>query len=40
MILILIVAVRDNDLLYLLLAYSASHRARLLDHPEPTNRIA
>lgn len=40
MVLIFTVAVRDDDLLYLLLAYSASHRARLLDHPEPTNRIA
>jgi hypothetical protein len=27
-------------LLNLLLAYSASHRARLLSHPEPANRIA
>ena len=34
------VAVRDDDLMDLLLAYSASHRARLLHHPEPANRIA
>lgn len=33
-------AVRDNNLLHLLLAYSASHRARLLKHPEPSTRIA
>ncbi|KAF1981855.1 hypothetical protein K402DRAFT_415255 [Aulographum hederae CBS 113979] len=33
-------AVRDNTLLSLLLAFSASHRARLLNHPEPTYRIA
>ncbi|KAK4992667.1 hypothetical protein LTR50_001001 [Elasticomyces elasticus] len=33
-------AVRNPNLLNLLLAYSASHRARLLDHPEPANRIA
>lgn len=33
-------AVRDENLLHLLLAYSASHRARLLKHPEPSNRIA
>lgn len=33
-------ALRDDDLLNLLLAYSASHRARLLNHPEPSNRIA
>lgn len=33
-------AVRDNNLLHLLLAYSASHRARLLKQPEPANRIA
>ena len=26
--------------MHLLLAYSASHRARLLNHPEPSNRIA
>lgn len=34
------VAVSDINLLHLLLAYSASHRARLLQHPEPANRIA
>jgi hypothetical protein len=33
-------AVRDENLLHLLLAYSASHRARLLGHPDPTTRIA
>lgn len=33
-------AVRDINLLHLLLAYSASHRALLLKHPEPVNRIA
>ena len=33
-------AVRDDDLLHLLLAYAASHRARLLGHPQPSNRIA
>ena len=33
-------AVRNNHLLHLLLAFSASHRARLLDHAEPANRIA
>ncbi|MCJ1416644.1 hypothetical protein MMC32_002982 [Xylographa parallela] len=33
-------AVRDLNLMHLLLAYSASHRARLLHHPEPSNRIA
>ena len=33
-------AIRDDNLLHLLLAYSASHRARLLGHREPTNRIA
>ncbi|CAK4012122.1 Serine threonine kinase [Lecanosticta acicola] len=33
-------AVRNIHLLRLLLAWSASHRARLLDHPEPANRIA
>ncbi|MCJ1469016.1 hypothetical protein MMC07_007648 [Pseudocyphellaria aurata] len=33
-------AVGDNNLLHLLLAYSAGHRARLLKHPEPANRIA
>lgn len=35
-----VVAIQDNNLLNLLLAYSASHRARLLGHPEPYNRIA
>jgi hypothetical protein len=34
------VAVHDENLLALLLAYSASHRARMLAHPEPSNRIA
>lgn len=33
-------AVRNANLLNLLLAYSAAHRARLLDHPEPRTRIA
>lgn len=33
-------AVRDENLLKLLLAYSASHRARLLRQPEPAIRIA
>jgi len=33
-------AVQDDDLLSLLLAYSASHRARLLRQPEPATRIA
>ncbi|KAI9809698.1 MAG: hypothetical protein M1825_000130 [Sarcosagium campestre] len=33
-------AVQDSNLLNLLLAYSASHRARLLNHAEPVNRIA
>ncbi|KAK6430889.1 hypothetical protein LTR95_012952 [Oleoguttula sp. CCFEE 5521] len=33
-------AVRNKHLLHLMLAFSASHRARLLDHPEPANRIA
>lgn len=33
-------AVRDDNLLCLLLAYSASHRARLLGYKEPTTRIA
>lgn len=36
----IIVAVKDSNLLRLLLAYSASHRARLLQHREPANRIA
>ncbi|KAF2474502.1 C6 zinc finger domain-containing protein [Lindgomyces ingoldianus] len=33
-------AVKDENILNLLLAFSASHRARLLGHPEPANRIA
>ena len=33
-------ALKDNNLLHLLLAYSASHRARLLKQHEPANRIA
>ncbi|KAK3109723.1 hypothetical protein LTR53_016708 [Teratosphaeriaceae sp. CCFEE 6253] len=33
-------AIANRHLLHLLLTYSASHRARLLDHPEPANRIA
>ncbi|KIW42278.1 uncharacterized protein PV06_05841 [Exophiala oligosperma] len=33
-------AVENTNLLNLLLAYSACHRARLLNHPEPANRIA
>ncbi|KAJ5542852.1 transcriptional regulator family: Fungal Specific TF [Penicillium sp. DV-2018c] len=33
-------ALRDSNLLNLLLAYSASHRARYLGHREPANRIA
>ncbi|KAL8903329.1 MAG: hypothetical protein Q9207_003992 [Kuettlingeria erythrocarpa] len=33
-------AVRDLNLMHLLLAYSASHRALLLKHPEPATRIA
>ncbi|GAW26737.1 putative C6 zinc finger domain-containing protein [Rosellinia necatrix] len=33
-------AVKNDSLLALLLAYSASHRARVLGHPEPTLRIA
>lgn len=33
-------AVRHENILCLLLAFSASHRARLLNHPEPANRIA
>jgi hypothetical protein len=33
-------AVRNQHLLHLMLAYSASHRARLLNHEEPANRIA
>ncbi|KAF2013639.1 hypothetical protein BU24DRAFT_242038 [Aaosphaeria arxii CBS 175.79] len=33
-------AMEDTKIMSLLLAYSASHRARLLKHPEPVNRIA
>ncbi|KAL4936294.1 hypothetical protein BDV06DRAFT_95636 [Aspergillus oleicola] len=33
-------AIGDENLLNLMLAYSASHRARFLGHPEPANRIA
>jgi len=33
-------AVEDSNLLNLMLAYSACHRARLLGHKEPVNRIA
>ena len=33
-------ALHNDNLLHLLLAYSASHRARVLSHPEPCNRIA
>ncbi|KAL8419389.1 hypothetical protein RB594_002570 [Gaeumannomyces avenae] len=33
-------AVRNDHLLSLMLAYSASHRARLLQQPEPVTRIA
>ncbi|KAM3415022.1 hypothetical protein BST61_g10159 [Cercospora zeina] len=33
-------AVRNAQLLHLLLTFSASHRARLLGHDEPANRIA
>ena len=33
-------ALQDSTLLHLLLAYSAKHRARLLHHAEPANRIA
>ena len=33
-------AVQDPNLLNLLLTYSASHRSRVLNHPEPANRIA
>lgn len=33
-------AITDPNLLNLMLAYSASHRARFLRHPEPSNRIA
>src|ERR1700761_7186156 len=40
LLIMILVAVHDEDHLNLLLAYSASHRARLLHHPEPANRIA
>jgi hypothetical protein len=33
-------ALHDENIMNLLLAFSASHRARLLSHPEPANRIA
>ncbi|GLB03600.1 hypothetical protein AtubIFM57258_008841 [Aspergillus tubingensis] len=33
-------AIGDSNLLNLMLAYSASHRARYLGHPEPATRIA
>lgn len=33
-------AVRDDNLLSLMLAFAACHRARLLQHPEPVARIA
>ena len=33
-------AIQDTNLLSLLLSYSASHRSKLLNHPEPSNRIA
>ncbi|CAN8098977.1 unnamed protein product [Discula destructiva] len=33
-------AVKNDNLLSLMLAYSASHRAHLLGHPEPATRIA
>ncbi|KAI0025501.1 hypothetical protein F4780DRAFT_336287 [Xylariomycetidae sp. FL0641] len=35
-----LMAIKNDNLLALLLAYSASHRARVLNHPEPTLRIA
>ncbi|KAH6660172.1 fungal-specific transcription factor domain-containing protein [Truncatella angustata] len=35
-----LMALRNENLLALILAYSASHRARLLRHPEPSLRIA
>jgi hypothetical protein len=34
------VAVQDENIMNLLLAYSAAHRARMLQHAEPANRIA
>ncbi|KAI5306269.1 hypothetical protein KEM56_001619 [Ascosphaera pollenicola] len=33
-------AITNQNLLNLLLAYSASHRSRLIGHPEPSHRIA
>ncbi|KAF1920115.1 fungal-specific transcription factor domain-containing protein [Ampelomyces quisqualis] len=33
-------AVADDNIMHLLLAYSAAHRARMLKQPEPSNRIA
>ncbi|QIW96696.1 hypothetical protein AMS68_002214 [Peltaster fructicola] len=33
-------AIKNKQLLHLVLAFSASHRARLLNHAEPLNRIA
>ncbi|KAF2644372.1 hypothetical protein P280DRAFT_505155 [Massarina eburnea CBS 473.64] len=33
-------AVKNDNILNLLLAYSASHRARMLNHAEPVNRVA
>lgn len=33
-------AIYDTNLLNLILTYSASHRSRLLNYPEPANRIA
>lgn len=33
-------AIHDTNLLNLILTYSASHRSRLLNHPEPATRIA
>ncbi|EMC91054.1 hypothetical protein BAUCODRAFT_80019 [Baudoinia panamericana UAMH 10762] len=35
-----LMATRNQHLLHLVLTYSASHRAGLLGHPEPANRIA
>lgn len=35
-----LMALRNDNLLALVLAYSASHRARLLRHPDPSLRIA
>jgi serine/threonine protein kinase len=33
-------AIKDENIMNLLLAFSAMHRARLLNHPGPSNRIA